>query len=69
MHFWPAFGLILKKWLCSVFESSIRYVGGLLSAYELSGKKHAFIVEKAKELANRLSLAWSQVSGIFCAIS
>ncbi|ETW77967.1 glycoside hydrolase family 47 protein [Heterobasidion irregulare TC 32-1] len=44
----------------SVFESSIRYVGGLLSAYELSGKKHAFMVEKAKELANRLSLAWSQ---------
>lgn len=44
----------------SVFESSIRYVGGLLSAYELSGKKHTFLVEKAKELANRLSLAWSR---------
>ncbi|THH05165.1 hypothetical protein EW146_g9975, partial [Bondarzewia mesenterica] len=44
----------------SIFESTIRYVGGLLSAYELSGKKHAILVEKAKELADRLSLGWSQ---------
>ncbi|KAI0261583.1 glycoside hydrolase family 47 protein [Gloeopeniophorella convolvens] len=27
----------------SVFESTIRYVGGLISAYELSGKQHFFL--------------------------
>jgi mannosyl-oligosaccharide alpha-1,2-mannosidase len=47
---------------CSIFESTIRYVGGLISAYELSGKQHFFLIEKAKQLADRLSLAWSHVS-------
>jgi mannosyl-oligosaccharide alpha-1,2-mannosidase len=47
---------------CSIFESTIRYVGGLISTYELSGKQHLFLIEKAKELADRLSLAWSHVS-------
>ena len=47
---------------CSVFESTIRYVGGLISTYELSGKQHSFLIEKAKQLADRLSLAWSHVS-------
>ena len=47
---------------CSIFESTIRYVGGLISAYELSGKQHSFLIEKAKQLADRLSLAWSHVS-------
>jgi mannosyl-oligosaccharide alpha-1,2-mannosidase len=47
---------------CSIFESTIRYVGGLISAYELSEKKHFFLIEKAKQLADRLSLAWSHVS-------
>ncbi len=49
---------------CSIFESTIRYVGGLISAYELSGKQHFFLIEKAKQLADRLSLAWSHVSVI-----
>ncbi|KAH9051083.1 seven-hairpin glycosidase [Lactarius vividus] len=44
----------------SMFESTIRYVGGLISAYELSGKRHSFLVDKAKQLADRLSLAWSK---------
>jgi hypothetical protein len=44
---------------CSIFESTIRYLAGLISAYELSGKQHYFLIEKAKELADRLSLAWS----------
>ena len=48
--------------VCSIFESTIRYVGGLISAYELSGKRHFFLIEKAKQLADRLSLAWSHVS-------
>jgi mannosyl-oligosaccharide alpha-1,2-mannosidase len=49
---------------CSLFESTIRYVGGLISAYELSGKQEQnfFLIEKAKQLADRLSLAWSHVS-------
>ncbi len=47
---------------CSIFESTIRYVGGLISAYELSGKQHFFLIENAKQLADRLSLGWSHVS-------
>ncbi|KAI0064325.1 seven-hairpin glycosidase [Artomyces pyxidatus] len=43
----------------SVFESTIRYVGGLISTYELSGKKYPLLIAKAKQLADRLSLAWS----------
>jgi len=43
----------------SVFETTIRYVGGLLSAFELEGQKHPVLVEKAKEVADKLSLAWS----------
>lgn len=42
----------------SVFESTIRYVGGLLSAYELGGKKDAVLVAKAKQLADKLSKGW-----------
>jgi mannosyl-oligosaccharide alpha-1,2-mannosidase len=34
----------------------------LISVYELSGKQHFFLIEKAKQLADRLSLAWSHVS-------
>ncbi|KAI9458580.1 seven-hairpin glycosidase [Lactarius psammicola] len=41
-------------------QATIRYVGGLISAYELSGKQHSFLVDKAKQLADRLSLAWSK---------
>ncbi|KAK7032614.1 hypothetical protein VNI00_012877 [Paramarasmius palmivorus] len=42
----------------SVFETTIRYLGGLLSAYELSGKKHPVLVEKAKEVADKMAFAW-----------
>ncbi len=52
---------------CSVFESTIRYLGGLISAYELSEKQHSFLIDKAKQLADRLSLAWSHVSISECA--
>jgi len=52
--------------VCSLFESTIRYIAGLISAYELSGKQHYFLIEKAKELADRLSLAWSYVSVFEC---
>jgi mannosyl-oligosaccharide alpha-1,2-mannosidase len=46
-----------------VFESTIRYVGGLLSAYELSGKTHDILLSKARELADKLTYAWPVVSG------
>ncbi|KAF8496532.1 glycoside hydrolase [Russula emetica] len=46
----------------SLFESTIRYIAGLISAYELGGKQHYFLIEKAKELADRLSLAWAYVN-------
>ncbi|KIL63151.1 glycoside hydrolase family 47 protein [Amanita muscaria Koide BX008] len=42
----------------SVFESTIRYVGGLLSAYELTGKQHQVLVQKAQQLADKLAYAW-----------
>ena len=41
---------------CSVFETNIRYVGGLLSAYELSGDRR--LLEKALELADMLYAAF-----------
>ncbi|GJE85507.1 glycoside hydrolase family 47 protein [Phanerochaete sordida] len=42
----------------SVFETTIRYLAGSLSAYELSGKKFPVLVEKAKQVADKMSLAW-----------
>ncbi|KAL0959971.1 hypothetical protein HGRIS_011633 [Hohenbuehelia grisea] len=42
----------------SVFETTIRYLGGLLSAYELSGKKFPVLVEKAKEVGDKMAFAW-----------
>ncbi|XP_068637590.1 mannosyl-oligosaccharide 1,2-alpha-mannosidase MNS1-like [Aristolochia californica] len=46
----------------SVFETTIRVVGGLLSAYDLSGDK--IFLEKAKDIADRLLPAWDTPSGI-----
>ncbi|EIM88924.1 seven-hairpin glycosidase [Stereum hirsutum FP-91666 SS1] len=43
----------------SVFESTIRYVASLISTYELSGKQHPELIERAKDLGNKLSVAWS----------
>lgn len=42
----------------SLFESTIRYVGGLLSAYELNGNKPQVLVEKAQQLADKLALGF-----------
>ncbi|KAI3600439.1 glycoside hydrolase family 47 protein [Moniliophthora roreri] len=42
----------------SVFETTIRYLGGLLSAYELSGQKYPVLVQKAKEVADKMAFAW-----------
>jgi len=37
-----------------LFETTIRYMGGLLSAYDLSGHKHQIILDKAIELGEIL---------------
>lgn len=41
-----------------MFETTIRYLAGSLSAFELSGKKFPILVEKAKEVADKMSVAW-----------
>ncbi|KAF7299049.1 alpha-1,2-Mannosidase [Mycena indigotica] len=48
-----------KSWgTVSVFETTIRYVGGLLSAYELSDKKHPVLLRKAQDIADKLAYAF-----------
>lgn len=42
----------------SLFETTIRFVGGFLSAYELSGEKYPILVEKAQDLADQMAYAW-----------
>ncbi|KAK6911104.1 Glycoside hydrolase family 47 [Dillenia turbinata] len=51
-----------KNYEASVFETTIRVVGGLLSAYDLSGDK--IFLEKATDIADRLLPAWNTPSGI-----
>ena len=48
--------------LVQVFETTIRYVGGLLSAYELSGDE--MFVEKTVQLVDRLLPAFETATGI-----
>ncbi|ELU41720.1 glycoside hydrolase family 47 protein [Rhizoctonia solani AG-1 IA] len=42
----------------SLFESTIRYIGGILSAYELDGKSNKRLIDKAQELAEKLVYGW-----------
>ncbi|TVU04358.1 hypothetical protein EJB05_08422, partial [Eragrostis curvula] len=51
-----------KDYEASVFETTIRVVGGLLSAYDLSADK--IFLEKARDIADRLLPAWDTSSGI-----
>ncbi|KAG0461666.1 hypothetical protein HPP92_021963 [Vanilla planifolia] len=51
-----------KDYEASVFETNIRILGGLLSAYDLSGDE--IFLEKAKDIGNRLLPAWDTPSGI-----
>lgn len=46
----------------SVFEYNIRLLGGLLSAYELSGKKE--LLHKAQEVGELLKLAFPAREGL-----
>jgi mannosyl-oligosaccharide alpha-1,2-mannosidase len=48
----------------SVFETTIRSLGGLLSAYDWSGE--SVLLEKALDLGNRLAQSFSCDSGIPC---
>ena len=38
----------------NIFETNIRYLGGFLSAYDLSGAKHPILLEKAKEVGDMI---------------
>ncbi|KAH0920757.1 hypothetical protein HID58_020775 [Brassica napus] len=51
-----------KDYDASMFETTIRVVGGLLSTYDLSGDK--MFLEKAKDIADRLLPAWNTPTGI-----
>ncbi|KAF7299582.1 alpha-1,2-Mannosidase [Mycena chlorophos] len=42
----------------SVFETTIRWVAGMLSAYELSDKKYPELIKKTEQVANQLANAW-----------
>ncbi|PLW40231.1 hypothetical protein PCANC_17957 [Puccinia coronata f. sp. avenae] len=42
----------------SIFESTIRYIAGILSAYELSGASNAPLLDQARKLADKLLLCW-----------
>jgi len=42
----------------NVFETTIRYLGGLLSAYDLSRGKHPILLEKAVQLSDMLYAAF-----------
>lgn len=37
-----------------VFETTIRYLGGLLSAYDISGRKHMMLLKRAEQLGDVL---------------
>ncbi|KAK8595806.1 hypothetical protein V6N12_064315 [Hibiscus sabdariffa] len=51
-----------KDYDASVFETTIRVLGGLLSAFDLSGDD--IFLQKAKDIADRLLPAWNTASGI-----
>ncbi|CAM9228299.1 unnamed protein product, partial [Scytosiphon promiscuus] len=51
-----------KAGMVSVFETTIRVLGGLLSAFELS--RDRIFLERAKELANRMMPAFGTSTGI-----
>ncbi|KAF8551641.1 glycoside hydrolase family 47 protein [Imleria badia] len=42
----------------NLFETTIRHIGGLLSAYELSGKNNSVLVQKAEQVAQQLAYGW-----------
>jgi len=53
--------MFTSRFFLSVFESTIRYVGGLISAYELTGKTDFVLIQKAQQLADKLVFAFTGV--------
>ncbi|KAB8299222.1 hypothetical protein EYC80_001315 [Monilinia laxa] len=47
-----------------VFETTIRYLGGLLGAWDISGHQYPILLEKAKQLGDFLFRAFNTESGI-----
>jgi len=47
-----------------VFETTIRYLGGLLGAYDVSGGKHPILLEKADQLGEFLFRAFNTPNSI-----
>ncbi|KAJ6600240.1 glycoside hydrolase [Mycena sp. CBHHK59/15] len=47
----------------SFFETTIRYLGGMLSAYELNGYQDASLLANAQRLADKLIFAWVPANG------
>lgn len=54
----PAKVELILYFIFSVFETTVRYLGGLLSAYELSNCEYPGLLIKAEEVADTLSHAW-----------
>lgn len=48
----------------SVFESIIRYLGGFISAFELTERKQDSLLQKAEKLAQQLLPAFDTPSGL-----
>ncbi|RAL66909.1 hypothetical protein DID88_007691 [Monilinia fructigena] len=47
-----------------VFETTIRYLGGLLGAWDISGHQYPILLEKAKQLGDFLFRAFNTENGI-----
>lgn len=47
-----------------VFETTIRYLGGLLGAYDVSGAKYPILLQKADELGEMLFRSFNTRNGI-----
>ena len=45
----------------SLFETTIRHVGGLLSAYELSNYQYPVLIQKAEQVAEQMAYAFTGV--------
>ncbi|EGF99902.1 family 47 glycoside hydrolase [Melampsora larici-populina 98AG31] len=46
----------------SIFETTIRYLGGILTAYELTGQTRKDLLDRAHQLGNKLAYGWSNSS-------
>ena len=51
-----------RSYSIPLFETVIRYLGGLIGAYDVSGGKDTILLEKAKDLADMLMGAFDTVN-------